>query len=417
MKMAVEVADFTPGESEQMRKVMSSAWRSRSQMHKLHEKLVGGMIRNGITTEYAERIYQQMEAFGEYGFPESHSASFAILAYISGWLKVHHPAEFLCSLLNSQPMGFYSPRALIGDAQRHGVKILPPDIRTSKSDSLVVPSDRPMQVRLGLQHIQGLKAGDISTIERLQDQKFFAPQTSLEDLRTHLSMEALGKIIKANAFPKDDRHTQNWELMGLKHLDPEAPLLIKDTLTKLTRHSTAPTAWQSLIKDYQHLGFSIDEHPAHYARLNFFPMMADWTSAKDLWLRRHKSFVSGIGLLAVKQKPPTAKGLCFLTLEDEGGFINLVLMPQIYMQFRREVDTSPLIAFEGYVEKSKPSNAADLQSSSLSIKATKVWNPFQKAQVTSEAPTASRPHQHPRNYKPLQSPFRKRSVLTNPTGH
>jgi len=401
MKMAVEVANFTPGESEQMRKVMSSAWRSRSQMHKLHEKLVGGMIKNGISKEYAERIYQQMEAFGEYGFPESHSASFAILAYISGWLKVHYPAEFLCSLLNSQPMGFYSPRALIGDAQRHGVRMLAPDIRYSKKDSLVeqhsnrdnisTPEVRPgpcKSVRLGLQHIQGLRTKDIEIIERLQQQKFFTPQTSLEDLRTHLSMEALGKIIRSNAFRQtqnDNRAEQSWQLIGLKHLDPKAPLLIKDPTAKLAQHSQAPTAWQSLIKDYKHLGFSVTEHPAHYARINFFPMMSNWTSAKDLWHKRNRSIVSGIGLLAIKQKPPTAKGMCFLSLEDESGFINLVLDPKKYMQFRRQIDTSPLIAFEGSVQKSAPSNPSDIQSSSLSIQVSNLWNPFERAAISKDS--------------------------------
>ena len=389
MRMAVAVGGFTPGEADQMRKVMSGAWRSKSQMQQHRDKLLEGMKKNGINPEYAERIYRQMEGFGEYGFPESHSASFAIIAYASAWIKTHHPAEFLCGLLNSQPMGFYSARALVGDAERHGVKVLAPDILHSRWDSRLEASERTSQpaVRLGLGLIKSLTRAEAESIERLQDCGVLSVGLGLTppDLAVHLSQKTLETLVKAGACrslsetrAQDPRPQQIWDLMKARHENPSIPRLFEE------RSSPLPTAlrekswteWSSILADYRSAGLSLQAHPAAYARINFFPMMADWKTAEALWQLQGNVRASVLGLLAIKQKPPTAGGMCFLTLEDESGFFNLALKPEVYERCRTVMDRVPLLAARGRIVRSFMRDPKDPRSCALSLDVEEMWDPF-----------------------------------------
>lgn len=399
MRMAVAIADFTPGEADQMRKVISGAWRTRSQMCQLKEKLLKGMARNGLSGAFAERIYKQIEGFGEYGFPESHAASFAQITYASSWLKTHHPAEFLCALLNSQPMGFYSPRALINDARLHQVVIRPIDIFHSRwlssleeysADSLYRP------LRLGLHLITSLSKEEARKIEELQDKGLLHPSRKnniqLNELRLYLKQSTLEKIVRAGAFhpqsTQDSRPQHMWKLMQLRRTHSPHPTLLDDekratetfALDSQTLDSQIPQwdEWESILADYKTTGLSLKKHPAFYARTHFFANTHDWKNAEAVWLLKPKSEVRVVGLLAIKQKPPTAGGMCFLTLEDESGFINLSLKPKVYLQFRTLLNRLPLIAAYGRIERSSQLSPHDPRSSAVSIDVSHIWDPFQE---------------------------------------
>jgi DNA-directed DNA polymerase III PolC len=384
MRMAVAVGGFSAGEADQMRKVMSGAWRSKSQMHKHREKLFAGMKANGLPPDYCERIYKQMEGFGDYGFPESHSASFAIIAYVSAWLKEHHPAEFLCALLNSQPLGFYSPRALVEDARRHGVRVLPSDARHSRWESTLEQGG----VRLGFHLQRGFEEEQARQLEALQDSGFFErnPDFSPLDLRSRLPQATLEKLVKAGAcrprekLAHDERPAQMWQIIKTRHEDPLRPKLFEEHAPSPALLDESWNEWSSIVADYRVSGLSLREHPVQYARRNFFPMMADWKTAEDLWRIRGGTRVSLIGLLAVKQKPPTAGGMCFLTLEDESGFFNIVVKPDVYRKFRTLMDQAPVLAVRGLVTRSPRRDPRDPHSCALSVGAEDMWNPFSRSE-------------------------------------
>ncbi|MEO5668818.1 MAG: error-prone DNA polymerase, partial [Bdellovibrionota bacterium] len=402
MRMAAAIGGFTPGEADQMRKVMSGAWRSKSEMHKHREKLMKGMAVSGLSPDYAERIYRQMEGFGEYGFPESHSASFAIIAYVSAWLKVHHPAEFLCALLNSQPMGFYSARALVGDAERHGMKVLAPDIRRSRWESTLDFSvGQKPAVRLGLHLIHSLREAAARAVEKLQDTGIIGADNPLSpsDLRIHLEQKTLELLVKAGAChsladsrARDPRPQQVWNLMKTRHEHPHVPQLFAERDSSLPAKHLQKNwdEWSSIVADYRTAGLSLRQHPATYARQNFFPLMADWKSAETLWRVRSNERVSIMGLLAIKQKPPTAGGMCFLTLEDETGFFNVVLKPDVYECFRLLMDQAPLLAAYGRITRSYVRDAKDPHSCALSLVVERMWDPFTEAKSAATTPS---PHE------------------------
>jgi len=387
MKIAVAVAGFTPGEADQMRKVMSGAWRSKSHMRLLKERLYTGMRASKISEQMIERLYKQVEGFGDYGFPESHAASFGLITYISAWIKQYYPAEFLVGLLNSQPMGFYSPRSLIADAERHGILVLPVDILFSQWDSTLELNGSPTpNVRAGLRLIGGLSRKDADHIVELQKRGILSPEheslPSLSELRTlGVASSTLEKLISANAcrnlpessISTDPRREQNWELLKIRKENPASPKLA------LFSEGASPLAplnsWEVLLKDYATVGFSMQGHPAAYAREHFFKN-SPWVSAEALYQISGRGPVQVLGLLTVKQKPPTAGGLAFLTLEDESGFFNLVLMPKIYEKFRLHIQYGSLLAAEGLIERSTLLNRNDPKSCAISIKVTRLWSPF-----------------------------------------
>lgn len=418
MKMASAIAGFTPGEADLLRKAMSGAWRSKSQMHTLQEKLQRGMRAKGVNEDMIGRIYKQIEGFGEYGFPESHAASFALLTYVSGWLKVHHPAEFLCALLNSQPMGFYAPRALVGDAERHGVRVLPIDLLYSRWDSTLekLPTGA-FGVRLGMHLISAFSKGEAERIEDWQRRGFLdptRPPTVSQLLERGFPWKSLKTCIQANACrsfarpsnedsvpnaptrppptnssvpnipsrrsanPTDLRRAQTWELLGRKHVAGETLPLHRNS-PDIT--PAAFDTWTALLKDYSAVGLTPGRHPIPYARETFFKSHGAWKKAESLYLHPVGAKCRILGLLSIKQKPPTAGGLTFLTLEDETGFFNLVVMPDVYEKRRLTLEQSRVLAADVVVQKSAPSDPGDIRTSAVSLLVQDLWNPFLKVPV------------------------------------
>jgi DNA-directed DNA polymerase III PolC len=396
MKMAVAIAGFTPGEADQLRKVMSGAWRSRSHMHHLKEKLFLGMKQSGLSAEFAEKVYKQIEGFGEYGFPESHAASFAILTYVSSWLKVHYPAEFLCALLNSQPMGFYTPRALVADAKRHGVAILPVDITLSRWDSrLEFLGAQVSGVRLGFRLVKGLARQEASLIENLQDRGLLSSEhdTVLSPQQLHaegLSFRALELLLRAQAMrlgEVDDRRQKLWQWYRDRKSQANSLLLKELHARENSQIAKNYTEWESVLHDHKAVGLSAlssgeIRHPTKWARENYFKNQESWVRAEDVYRAPTKSKLKVVGLISCKQRPPTAGGLCFLTLEDETGFMNLVLMPDIYEKFRLVFDKALLLAAYTQVERSLQRDATDPRTAAVSLRVFELWNPFLK--ITSE---------------------------------
>ncbi len=407
MKIAVHVADFTGGEADEMRRIMSGAWKYEGKMHRIREKLTKGILSKGLSLDFANRIYKQIEGFGVYGFPESHSASFAILTYVSSWLKTHHPAEFLCALLNSQPMGFYSPRALVSDAERHGVAVLPPDILHSRWDSTLefYPGLKSPAVRIGLGLIRGLPKLEAEKIEELQEKGLLSPKRTsrpeLQDLRLFLSQKALEILARARALQSlsnaaEPRPGQMWELWGIRKMDLLQKKLSSSSEEKIQSFPNW-TPWESLMRDYESLGFKTaasspeeigapmsESHPVAYSKKHFYPKapnQKDWVAAGDLSHFANGQDVYVLGLMSMRQKPPTAKGLCFITMEDESGFFNLVLMPDIYEKFRPECTRGGILGALVKIQKSQPGILAEPQNVAISLLVKKLWRPEQESSL------------------------------------
>lgn len=360
MRIAMVVADFSPGEADQLRKVMSGAWRSRSQMRTLREKLMSRMQSKGLSAAMCERLYRQIEGFGDYGFPESHAASFAYLSYVSAWLKTYHPAEFLCALLNSQPMGFYSARTLIEDAVRHGVTVLPVSAWSSRWDSQL--EDNPLRpgcprVRLGFRLIRGLSEKDLRPVFLRQTSGVFCEEKEIRVsyrrlLEDGLSERTLRRLIDAGAFAEagsDQRRAQFWSYLRELH-----EVTFDETSTELLPAPKGErSAWTSIQQDYASVGWSARGHPAKMLReLMLSNLQKPFVKAADLAEQAAGMRVWFLGALSVKQRPPTAGGVVFLTLEDESGFFNLILGPQIYDRYRFMLESHSFFYGRGKLEKS-----------------------------------------------------------------
>ncbi len=368
MQIAIEVAGFTPGESDELRRVVSSAWKKKAVMDGLYQKVVNGMSANGIPREYADQIYKTIEGFSSYGFPESHAASFALITYISCYLKRHHPDVFACSLLNSQPMGFYSPRQIVGDAQRHGCEFRPLDVQHSVWDYTLEGKKKTVNVdmfkdqvdmfdvRVGFCSVYGLKkeAADTLIAERTMN----GPFKSLEDLirRTKLSKASMIRLAAADAlrcFGLDAREAM-WVIQGLNFdqnslffgahsgLDEER----QQIEIKLVPEEDG---WQTVQREYQTKGFSIDKHPLGILRPRL-KAAGHYTTAADLKSTRNRAKIRVAGLISLLQKPPTAKGMAFASIEDETGLMNVVITPDVYAQCRLILMGSPLLEVDGHLE-------------------------------------------------------------------
>jgi error-prone DNA polymerase len=347
MQLAVVAANFTPGEADQLRRAMA-AWKRKGGLEPFEHKLRAGMAANGLPAAFAERIILQIQGFGEYGFPESHAASFALLVYASAWLKRHHPAAFLCGLLNSQPMGFYSPSMLIQDARRHGVVVLPPDVTASDWDSRL---DESGAVRLGLREIGGLSpaaAGRIATVDRKK-----RPFSNVADLaaRAGLQRRDLDLLAAADALSSLAGHRRQaaWAASveksaavvqgdlfdGLPVAEPETPL-------------PAPSAGENLVADYRSLGLSLRDHPLTLLRRHLAERR--FLTAAALRAAGHRALVRAAGIVVGRQRPGTATGIVFVTLEDESGLVNVVVHPQLVEKQRRELLGATLLGVFGQLQ-------------------------------------------------------------------
>jgi len=359
MAMAAAVGGFSPGEADQLRRAMG-AWRKRGNLDELGRRLVAGMIEQGIEPEYAEKIHAQILGFGEYGFPESHSASFAMLVYVSGWLKCRHPAAFAAALINSMPMGFYSARAIVADAQRHGIEVRPVCVMRSDHDCTLERGEGgEAVVRLGLRRVQSVGREHGERVERARQNGAFL---SLADFarRTALDRSRLLALAEANAFAAlaPGRREAAWVLQGLW---TELPLL-----AGLSRREPAPSLpaanpVSELRADYRAVGLSVESHPMSLVR----PLLPSEMGTLDRLLRTPPDTrVSIAGLVSSRQRPGTASGVVFMTLEDETAMVNLVVWPKIWEEHRRLARHASLLGCDGVLQR---------QGDALSVVVRRFW--------------------------------------------
>ncbi len=346
MAMAVAVGGFSPGEADQLRRAMG-AWRKRGKLDVLGRRLVAGMIERGIAPAYAEAVFQQILGFGEYGFPESHAASFALLVYVSGWLKRYHPAAFAAALVNSQPMGFYSPRALLDDAARHGVALAPPCVVVSGWDCALEPdaAGRPA-IRVGLRLVRGLPE---AAVERLIAARAQRPFADLADLvhRADLSRGEARALAESGAFAKlePDRRKATWIIHGLWSGSLFAGLGRPDDHPDLP----AESAWDGLTTDYRATGMSLRAHPMALVRPGLRePGVSTVMEVKE---RVGGDAVRIVGMVMNRQRPGTANGVVFMTLEDETGLINLIIWPKTWARDRLIARNDSFLGIDGHLQR------------------------------------------------------------------
>ena len=347
MQLAVVAAGFTPGEADQLRRSMA-AWKRKGGMEHFEQRLIQGMGARGYAREFAERIYQQILGFGEYGFPESHSASFALLVYVSAWLKRHHPAAFLAALLNSQPMGFYAPSQLVQDARRHGVEVQPVDVLESDWECTLESGagDAPA-VRLGLLMVKGLSAAGAARIVQARTQ---GELTSVEELmrRAQLDRRELKCLAAGGALARIAGHRRRayWQVAGA---ETARHLLSEATVDETDPPLRAPSEGDGLVADYRSLGLTLGRHPLALLR----PRLARMRLAAAADVRRlpHGASVRAAGIVIGRQRPDTASGVVFVTLEDETGCVNVIVWRDLGERQRRELLSAQLMAVYGSVER------------------------------------------------------------------
>ena len=350
MQIAILAAGFSPGEADALRRAMG-AWKRTGGLDPFRERLLSGMQAKGYAPEFAERIYQQMLGFGEFGFPESHSLSFALLVYDSAWLKCHEPAAFACALLNSQPMGFYAPAQLVRDARAHGVEVRAVDACVSAWDAtLERREDGEPALRLGLRLVKSLsRAG----ADRLIGARNARPFASVEDLamRSALDRGDLEALAAAGALAalSGNRHLAFWEVAGTEVPLPLAPVDARPASELEGRPLlTAPTEGQSIAADYASLGLTLGRHPLALLRKRL--SAAALTPAAELISAGHGARVRTAGIVLMRQRPGTASGVTFLTLEDESGQVNVIVWERVGREQRRPLLESRLLEVHGELQ-------------------------------------------------------------------
>jgi len=347
MQLAVVAAGFTPGEADQLRRSMA-AWKRKGGMEHFEQRLTWGMLERGYAREFAERIYQQILGFGEYGFPESHSASFALLVYVSAWLKRHHPAAFLAALLNSQPMGFYAPSQLVQDARRHGVEVRPVDVQKSGWECALEPCEGAAPaVRLGLLMLKGLSAAAAMRVVQARAPAGFA---TVEELmrRARLDRHELKCLAAGGALAGIAGHRRRayWQVAGVESAQH---LLSEATIHEPEPQLRAPSEGDGLVADYRSLGLTLGRHPLALLRSRLKRMRL--AAAEEVRRLPHGSAVRAAGIVIGRQRPDTASGVVFVTLEDETGCINVIVWRDLGERQRRELLCARLMAVYGSVER------------------------------------------------------------------
>ncbi|HEX5312537.1 error-prone DNA polymerase [Aquabacterium sp.] len=354
MQIAVIAAGFSPGEADALRRSMA-AWRRKGGVEKFEERLKLGMKARGYPTSFADQVFEQMKGFGSYGFPESHAASFAILVYLSAWIKRHYPAVFLASLINSQPLGFYSPSQLVQDAKRHGVEVRPPDVSHSEYDCTLEPADVPQHsprhahqdkawaVRLGLRLVSGLSR---SAIERLVQARQQRPFSHTEDLalRAQLEQSDVRALAAGDALLSlaGHRRQQVWDSSALHR----APQLLREAPVNEDRLQLPPAPeGEEIVFDYTSLGLTLRRHPLALLR----PQLAAerLVTAQELATYPHGRLARACGIVTVRQQPETAGGVVFVTLEDETGTVNVIIWKHLRERQRSVLLQSRLLAVYG----------------------------------------------------------------------
>jgi error-prone DNA polymerase len=354
MQVAILAAGFTPGEADQLRRAMA-AWKRKGNLEHYYQRIVGGMQKNGYDIEFAQQIFQQIQGFGEYGFPESHAASFALLAYASSWLKCHEPAAFLCALLNSQPMGFYSPSQLVQDARRHGIEVRPVDVTASSLESTLeecdeecdeeredVPRAQPA-VRLGLHMLRGMKH---DAARRIEEARALRPFADVADLarRAGLDRGDLQVLAAGNALGALAGHRRQalWQAVGAV---PDKDLLRPTAPVEEVPVLPAPLEGEEIVGDYRAQGLTLGRHPLALLRERL--LAKRFLPADVLHDFQNGQLARACGIVTVRQRPGTANGVLFLTIEDETGNVNVIVWPQLVEQQRREVLNASLLGVYG----------------------------------------------------------------------
>jgi error-prone DNA polymerase len=333
MELAMVAAGFTPGEADRLRRSMA-AWKRRGGLEHFEEKLKQGMARNGYSAQFADAVYRQILGFGEYGFPESHSASFALLVYVSSWLKRHHPAAFCAALLNSQPMGFYAPSQLVQDARRHGVEVRPPDVNASEWDCTLEQG----ALRLGLRMVSGLSETEGRRIAQDKPyQAVFELGLDKKNLRCLAAAGALQSIA-------GHRRLAHWAAAGAGRRAPlDAPAA--ERLPALA----PPREGEDIVADYASLGLTLGRHPLALLRSRL--QQHKLINAEELQALPHGSAARIAGLVTCRQRPDTASGVIFVTLEDETGNVNVVVWKAVGERQRAELLGARLLAVRGVIER------------------------------------------------------------------
>ncbi|HET9451458.1 MAG TPA: error-prone DNA polymerase, partial [Aggregicoccus sp.] len=346
MKLAMVAAGFTPGEADGLRRTLGHK-RAESLLAPYHQRFVEGCVARGYPREFAEGLFEQFRGFAHYGFPESHSASFALIAYASSWLKCYYPQAFTAALLNSQPMGFYAPHTLVSDAQRHGVRVRGVDVNASAWDCTL---EEGGVLRLGLRLVKGLREATGRTLERVRARS--GPYSSIGELarRARVPRHELTRLALAGALRSlsGGRREALWEIQALGPLEEDDlffGLPMDGTQVALPQMGVA----ERVSTDYDTVGLSLEAHPLALLR----PMLKRRGAVTAEGLARVSGGrrVAVGGMLICRQKPPTAKGFCFLSLEDETGIANLVVPPDLYERFRKDIHGTLFLVGEGLLER------------------------------------------------------------------
>jgi len=356
MRIAIVAAGFTPTEADRLRRALAT-FKKTGTISTFHDKMIRGMVANGYDRDFAERCFRQIEGFGNYGFPESHAASFALLVYVSAWLKCHYPEVFACALLNAQPMGFYAPAQIVRDARDHGVEVRPPDVNHSFWDNSLEPVARPgpgearFALRLGLRQIRGIGEAAADRLVAARAGGYADPRSLWR--RAGLKRSEIEALARGDAFASLnlDRRRALWAAralgdaplplfaaMGTEAVGPEPAVALPEM---------APG--EQVVEDYAHLRLSLRDHPLTLLRADLD--RAGWRDSRDLETARHGAQARLAGLVLVRQRPGTAKGIIFVTVEDEHGVANLVVRPPVFERYRRVVLTAKLIGIVGHVER------------------------------------------------------------------
>ena len=345
MKLAIVAAEYTPGEADQLRRSMA-AWRRNGDMEIHRQKLMAGMLKNGFTQEFAARLFEQIKGFGSYGFPESHAASFALLVYASCWLKCHYRAAFMCALLNAQPMGFYAASQLVQDTQRHGIKVRPVDVRYSDWDNALeddASSRGGFALRLGFRQVRGCRQ---DMMEALMAARARRPFDDVADLclRAGLNKHQQEALAEADALRgiAGHRHRARWAMAGI---EAQLPLFGNTSPQEDDVALPPPSQGENTLADYARTGLTLGPHPLKQIRARL--RAAKCLDSRSLECRPHASQVRAAGLVTQRQRPQTASGVTFITIEDEFGPINVVVWAHVAERQRRIFLESRLLAVDG----------------------------------------------------------------------
>jgi error-prone DNA polymerase len=348
MQIAVVAAGFTPGEADQLRRAMG-AWQRSGKMELYQQKLMDGMRTKGYSEEFAAAIYRQIEGFGEYGFPESHSASFALLTYVSSYLKCHHPAAFFAALINSQPMGFYQPAQLLEQAKRQDVRILPVDVMASEYPCTLECERGELALRLGMRLVKSLRKEEAQRIVAARQERAFASMVEVVE-RAALSQRATRALATCGAFRRltEHRNLAFWHALGVeRELRPLASTPADEAAAVLP----PPSEWEEILRDYYQLGLSTGRHPLALLRPRLRSLGV--LRRRDLESIGNGSEVCVSGLVTHLQHPQTAKGVVFASLEDETGINNIIFWPGVFADQRHQIIGTTLLVVLGELQNEK----------------------------------------------------------------